>query len=52
MLFYAGLVAVCALVAAGVYELLSRALALLLTRTRFGRAIAPWTREAGRWGAA
>ena len=52
MLFYAILMAICALAAAGIYELLSRALAVFFTRTRFGKAIAPWAQAAGRWGAA
>jgi hypothetical protein len=52
MLFYALLVAVFALFAAGVYEFLARGLALFLTDTRVGRALAPWRRDAGRSGSA
>jgi hypothetical protein len=34
--------AICALLAAGVYEVLARGLLVLITRTRLGRFISPW----------
>ncbi len=49
---YAIFTALCSLLVAGLYELLSRGLLLLITRTRVGRFISPWGSDPRDGGAA